>query len=315
MQYLWHCYNLFVSIIYTCETDQTTIDSTTSLGEDAVEGHDTTQTTSLSNNIPLVFPAAVEEHDPSDISGNFELVRLFEPIMSDLERSVLAATLGLLTDTLDAANITYHMCGGTLIGSYRHHGMIPWDDDVDIYVRWSDRHRIISAFRRRMRPAGYRMVRRETIWKVFPTSTDLSSPIPSVSWRYPFVDLCFYLEDNSTISDAETRWFRNFRFSRSIVYPLRRRPFMHLSLWAPHDVEKYLSVTYGDLSTCSTHHYSHRHEQGINGFVRAVDCRMLWSLYPFVFRSAETLFNGSVLVVEELRIGNTTLDVIRTTYS
>ena len=93
-------------------------------------------TTSLSNNIPHLFPAAVEP----DPVINPELVRMFEPIMSDSERLVLATTLGLLTDTLDDNNIMYHMCCGTLIGSYRHNGMIPWDDYVDIYVRWTDRY-------------------------------------------------------------------------------------------------------------------------------------------------------------------------------
>ncbi len=42
----------------------------------------------------------------------------------------------------DANGLTYFMCGGTCIGAIRHHGFIPWDDDVDIFMLRADYERL-----------------------------------------------------------------------------------------------------------------------------------------------------------------------------
>ncbi len=40
--------------------------------------------------------------------------------------------------------LTYFCCGGTAIGAIRHHGMIPWDDDVDVFMPRPEYDRFIQ---------------------------------------------------------------------------------------------------------------------------------------------------------------------------
>lgn len=41
-------------------------------------------------------------------------------------------------------NITYYASGGTALGAIRHQGIIPWDDDIDVYMRRSEYERFLS---------------------------------------------------------------------------------------------------------------------------------------------------------------------------
>ena len=43
-----------------------------------------------------------------------------------------------------ANSLTYYPAGGTLIGTIRHNGFIPWDDDVDFYMPREDYKKLIK---------------------------------------------------------------------------------------------------------------------------------------------------------------------------
>ena len=43
-------------------------------------------------------------------------------------------------------NIKYSLCWGTMIGAIRHHGFIPWDDDIDVMLPRSDYNKFIEVY-------------------------------------------------------------------------------------------------------------------------------------------------------------------------
>lgn len=73
-----------------------------------------------------------------DIPEDFykEEIRCGYTISPEMKK-VWAVLLDLLVEFMrvcDKHQLTYYMCGGSVLGAVRHGGIIPWDDDIDVMM-------------------------------------------------------------------------------------------------------------------------------------------------------------------------------------
>ena len=67
--------------------------------------------------------------------------------MMNERQAKLLEMLKDVSEVMRAHDIPFYLAYGTLLGAVRHHGFIPWDDDVDIYVFEKDLDRIAEAMK------------------------------------------------------------------------------------------------------------------------------------------------------------------------
>ena len=71
------------------------------------------------------------------------------------EKEKLLETLSAFACFCDEHNLKWFAAYGTVIGAVRHHGFIPWDDDIDVHMFCKDYDRMLEL--RNNVPSGYRI--------------------------------------------------------------------------------------------------------------------------------------------------------------
>lgn len=101
----------------------------------------------LSNNPVEVTPAIIVELESYLKSHQKEDLSRYNPEGSTLRKAQMRMVdiLVEVDKICRKHKIEYYLDWGSLLGAVRHGGFIPWDDDLDINVRWADRSRLRKA--------------------------------------------------------------------------------------------------------------------------------------------------------------------------
>lgn len=204
----------------------------------------------------------------------------FTQRVSNIDLKILNETLLIFIQAAESANLTYFLYGGSLLGSYRHHGIIPWDDDVDVMMNSSQKS-LIEQTLREYKPRFGVYTHPKTQWKFYYANTNTLLDKP---FRWPYVDIFFFQEDKEYIWDELPSFKSSYTLKKSKVFPLRRRPFNGLLLQTPCNPEVSLEIY--DVESCAASTYSHYVEQWLPIYKWAkVSCSQLTDRFPFVKRT------------------------------
>lgn len=219
---------------------------------------------------------------------------VFRQTLSQDEFLTLIDILKAFKTTCESTNLTYMLYGGSVIGAYRHAGLIPWDDDVDV---WMDEAQKETALKTLSKIQGYSLhpVKNKTnLWTLTRDITDSKQVTNDKKKLFPFVHIIFYADNSTHIRDTDNIVSKRTVFPKSDIFPPKKVLFEDGEYFVPKDILAVMKRKYGQVDLCTP-------RMCANSTV-SVPCEKLFKFYPFITRTKENntqverlMFDGKVL--------------------
>jgi lipopolysaccharide cholinephosphotransferase len=150
-------------------------------------------------------------------------------------------------------DIPYFAEAGTLLGTIRHKGIIPWDDDVDVGILEKD-YKKLQNLKKEIQKYGLRINYEKGFGNLMKISS-LKSPnlVKKDSkegengWGFPWIDVFWYKKVGKRIEYGEKLWreeWPNNWFNLSNFYPLKPALFGATCINIPNNSVQYLKRNY-----------------------------------------------------------------------
>jgi len=151
-------------------------------------------------------------------------------------------------------NLLYWAAAGTVLGTVRHQGMIPWDDDIDISIHEKDIP-ILVSLKEALADVGLELVSHhelDNLYKIFPVDGML---LPREEggffpWKHPFVDVLPMTTVEGKLVYAceqlQKVYSNEYVLPEQVRPPLKTLPFGPMEIPVPRNPIDYVVRSYGE---------------------------------------------------------------------
>ncbi|TPP63756.1 Lipopolysaccharide choline [Fasciola gigantica] len=214
-----------------------------------------------------------------------------EPVMSLGQRRLSKTLLRVFSNMMFANGMgdRFFLAGGTLVGTFLFHDMVPWDDDVDVFVDIGLRNKIQRLLGKLPRPyQWYPQKQRDKLYtSVLPEKynkmdVELSRRPFKYPWAWPFLDICYFKSNGTHFWESNIGANNPIYIPLSVIFPTYFRPLGNDWYPAPRDTDLYLRLWYRRKVGCLNGGYSHALEKSHEA--KEIPCQMLLHQYAQVER-------------------------------
>ena len=206
----------------------------------------------------------------------------FKSIISTEEHTKLLEIFRVFRTICDWSNLTYFLYGGSLLGSYRHHGLVRWDDDIDVLMNKSEQLKIYTHF---TSIPGYALCTpRSKQWKLYQSNNNTKRHCSENMW--PYVDIFFFSENDTHVWDNNEMYQFVYNFAKQDIFPLTTSIFEGELVMVPRNTHNVLQRSY-DVNLCVSALYSHKNESVREQKIVSLPCKRLLPYFSFVLGSCQ----------------------------